>query len=310
MENKIYDVAIIGGGMAGYSAAIYAHRFGMKCLVLSKDKGGLITTTHMVENWPGEKSISGMGLAGKLFDHLESYGVPIEIDEVSALSKDANGLFHISGFSGEHIAKSVILATGTTHRKLDVPGEKEFSNKGVSYCAICDSAFFKNKVVAVIGGSDSSAKEALLLAEHTSKVYILYRGDKLRAEPINLERVLSNKKIEIIYNTNVKQVAGDKVVKKIILDKPYNGSDELELSGVFVAIGHLPQSGLASLLGAKLSAKNEIIVDSHMRTSVSGLFAAGDVIDFDFKQAIVSSAQGSIAAFSAFEYVGQRAEKK
>ena len=310
MENKIYDVAIIGGGMAGYSAGIYSARFGMSCIVLAKDRGGLIATTDNVENWPGEKSISGAGLAKKLSDHLSEYHVPSEIDEILEVSRAADGIFHITGIENKYLARSIILATGTEHRKLSVPGEKEFLNRGVSYCAICDAAFFKNKVVAVIGGSDSSAIEALMLAEHASKVYMIYRGEKLRAEPINLEKIKSNKKIELISKTNITKILGEKSVKKVVLDKPFNGSGELELSGIFVAVGHVAQSTLAKQLGVKLSESGEIIANGYMHTSIPGVFAAGDVIDFKFKQAIVSSAQGTIAAYSAFEFLGQCSGKK
>jgi thioredoxin reductase (NADPH) len=304
MGNKIFDVAIVGAGCAGLSAAVYAARFGMKAIVLSKNKGGLITETHLVENWPGEKSISGMALAQKLLGHVENYGVPVEYEEVEAITK-AKNLFLVKTTSSEYSTKAVILATGSAHRHLGIPGEEKFKNKGVSFCALCDAAFFKNKAVAVIGGSDSAAKEALLLSEHASKVYIIYRRDKLRAEPINLDRVRGNRKIEIICNTNLVEIAGEKVVSKAVLDKPFKGSKELALSGVFVAVGQVPQSKLAAGLGAKLNESGEIAVDAGMRTSVEGLFAAGDVTAFDFKQAIVSAAQGATAVFSAFGYLGK-----
>ncbi|MEK6846853.1 MAG: FAD-dependent oxidoreductase, partial [Nanoarchaeota archaeon] len=183
-------------------------------------------------------------------------------------------------------------------------GAKEFENKGVAYCALCDAPLFKNKVVAVVGGSDSAAKDALVLTEHAKKVYMIYRGEKIRPEPINYERVMSNKKIEVINNTNVTEVKGKQFVEKVILDKPYKGSKELDLQGVFVAIGHIIISDLAKSIGVKTNEKGEIIIDHRTaETNLPGVFAAGDVADTPFKQLITGVAEGCTAAFSAYEYL-------
>ena len=206
--------------------------------------------------------------------------------------------------AGDFEAKSLLLATGTRHRKLGIPGEEAFHGRGVSYCAVCDCAFFRDKTVAVVGGSDSAAKEALLLTEYAKKVYIIYRKEKIRAEPINAERVEKNKKIEVVTNTNVVKINGSKFVTGVELDKAYKGSKDLALDGIFVDIGYDPESGVAAALGAKLDGKGEIIVGCDCTTSVSGVYAAGDVTSGSFKQAITAAAQGAIAANAAYRFVG------
>ncbi|MEM4755642.1 MAG: FAD-dependent oxidoreductase, partial [Candidatus Woesearchaeota archaeon] len=208
-ETTIYDFIIIGGGASGYSAAIYAARYGMKTLVITKERGGLITTTHLVENWPGFAKISGQELMDKIEAHVKEYPVTIVDDYVTTAEK--KGLvFLLTTESGkQYQGYALLLATGTKRRILNVPGEKEYYGKGVSYCATCDGPLFRNKRVGVVGGSDSAAKEALFLSEHAKEVYIIYRRQEIRAEPINKERVYSNPKITIIPNTNVVEICGD-----------------------------------------------------------------------------------------------------
>src|SRR3989338_9619394 len=271
-----YDFVVIGGGSAGYPAAIYAARFGLKTIVITKERGGLLTTTHVVENYPGFIRLSGPELMQHMEDHVKDYDVPIVDDEVVDIGKEGD-YFIVKARESQYKAKAVLLATGTERRKLNVPGEKEFYGKGVSYCATCDAPLFKGKVIGVVGGSDSAAKEALLLAEYGSKVYIIYRGEKIRPEPVNMTRVMNNRKIEIINNTNVKEIKGNKFVSHVVLDKPYKGKKELPLDALFVEIGHIPLSELAKKVGVKLNEKGEIIIDRMARTSVPGIYAAGDV---------------------------------
>ncbi|MBT3582917.1 FAD-dependent oxidoreductase, partial [Candidatus Woesearchaeota archaeon] len=204
---------------------------------------------------------------------------------------------------GEFEGKTILFATGSFHRQLGIPGEKEYSGKGVSYCGTCDAPMFHNKTVAIIGGSDSAAKESILLAQFAKKVYIIYRGEKLRAEPVNFKNVLANKKIEIIYKTNVKEVKGKQFVTNIILDNEYKGSTELKLDGMFIEIGYIPKTELAEKIGVKTNKKHEIIVDKHSQTNVDGVYSAGDCTDYDFKQAITGVAQGAHAAQAAYEYI-------
>lgn len=303
-----YDVAIVGGGPAGLTAAIYAARFRLKAVVLAREPGGLLVNTHLIENWPGEKSLSGAELMEKIQSHAEALGAEIRLAEVDGISKKAgkgagSGTFVLKTDGGEIESRSVLLATGTVHRKLRVPGEEEFHGKGVSYCAVCDAAFFRDKTVCVVGGSDSAAKEALLLAGFAKKVYIIYRKEKIRAEPINAERVAKERKIEIISGTNVVQVKGSRFVESVVLDKPFKGSKELKLEGVFVDIGYEPQSGLAKKLGAKLTPGGEIIAGPDGATSVPGVYAAGDVTSSGFRQAVTAAAQGASACNSIYNFI-------
>ncbi len=302
-----YDLIIIGGGCAGYPAAVYAARFNLKTLVIAKEKGGLITTTHLVENYPGFISLTGQELADKLEAHVKANNVPIENDEVSSVEKLEDGTFLIktSFKKSEFKAKSIILATGTRHRHLDAPGEKEFASKGVSYCATCDGPFFKGKEVAIVGGSDSAAKEAMVLAQNCSKVTMLIRSH-LKAEPINQDRIRKIDNIEIIEGVQVKEIKGENIITHIILDKEVNGSERLDLQGLFIAIGQLPNNDIAKNLGVELNKKGEIIIDRLSTTNVPGVFAAGDVTDSEWKQGIIGSAEGSVAAYSAFEYINSK----
>jgi thioredoxin reductase (NADPH) len=182
---------------------------------------------------------------------------------------------------------------------LGIPGEEEFAGRGVSYCATCDGPFYKDKTVAVIGGSDSAAKEALFLAQSVKKVYIIYRGEEIRAEPINKKRVFQNNKIELIYKTNIVEIKGDGIVKAVIFD---NGK-EFEIDGVFIEIGSVPNSKLAKRIGVEINAQGEVKINRKSETNIPGIFAAGDVADAPFKQAITGVSEGVIAAYSAFDYV-------
>lgn len=302
----MYDFIVIGGGCSGLSAGMYATRLGLKTLVFAELPGGLITTTHLVENWPGTISISGPDLAMALYSHAEASGAEIKNEIVSKIEKlpDANGFpqFKTVTSDGEYISKTVLIATGTKHKHLGVPGEAEFENKGVSFCALCDGAFFKNKVVAVVGGGDSAAKEAIFLSEHASKVYIIVRKDILRAEPINVQRVNQNQKIEILFGTEVEAISGTKSMEKVKFKegKGKLSGQELEMQGIFMAIGQDPQTGLAKDLGVELNAKNEIIINRKSETNMLGVFAAGDCCDSDFKQAITGSAEAVTASYHAF----------
>jgi thioredoxin reductase (NADPH) len=302
----MYDVVIIGGGPAGLSAAIYSIRFNLKTLVFAAEIGGLIAKSHLVENWPGIKAISGYDLGVQLEEHYKSFNGELKYEQVKEIKK-IDGGFKLTADGGEIETKTVIIATGSDVRKLGIPGEKEFYSKGVSYCATCDAAFFKEKTVAIIGGSDSAATEALLLAKYAKKVYIIYRKDKLRAEPINRQRVEKNEKIELIYNTNITEVKANEEGKKVgsvVLDKEYNNSNELPLDGIFIAIGHIPNNYLPIELGVELAENGRVNVDSGCRTNVKGIFAAGDITNQDYDQAITAAADGVKAAFSANEHLG------
>lgn len=302
---EIYDTIIIGGGVAGLGATLYAGRFEMKTLLIAENIGGTIINTNEVANYPGFNMISGLDLIDKLQNHVKDYKVEIITAKVDKLAKDGE-CFRVIAADKEYKTKTIILATGTEWRKLNVPGEKEFTGKGVHYCALCDGTFYKNKTVVVVGGSDSAAKDALLLTEYAKKVYIIYRKEEIRAEPITKKKVKENKKIEIIKNTNVTDIKGDKFVNKVILDTEYNGSKEFPLDAVFIDIGHIPLSALAKDLGVELDEKGEIIIDRKGFTNVKGVFAAGDVVNTEFKQAITGVAEGVTAAYNAYYYIDSK----
>jgi thioredoxin reductase (NADPH) len=312
MVNNNYDFIIIGAGGTGLAAAMYSARLGLKTLCLGTTHGtelpvgGVITTTNIVENYPGFIKLTGTELAKKLEDHTRSYDLAeIKEEKVSSVSKKGR-CFSVKTNKSEYIGKTILFATGTKWRKLEVPGSKEFENKGVAYCALCDGALFKDKIVGLVGGSDSAAKDALLLTEHAKKVYIIYRGEQIHPESINLERVKANKKIEIINNTNITEIKGKQFIESVTLDKAYKGKKSLDLKGLFVAIGHIPLSDLAKTLGVKLDKKNEIIIDhKNTETNIKGVYAAGDVADKPFKQLITGVAEGCTAAHSAYEYIGK-----
>ena len=295
---KTYDLIVLGGGPTAIGCAIYAARFAMDVLVVGKTFGGLIATTHIVENYPAITSISGQGLMDMFKDHMDSLSIPYISDQIRSINK-VDDYFELRSFFQKFKAYSICIATGSERRKLGIPGEEEYAGRGVSYCATCDGPFYKDKVVCVLGGSDSAAKEALFLAQNTKKVYIIYRGEEIRAEPINKKRVLENEKIEIIYKTNVVEIKGEGNVKFIVFDN----DKEFDVDGVFVEIGSIPNSDLAKKIGVETNEKGEIKINRKSETNVPGIFAAGDVADAPFKQAITGVAEGVIAAYSAFDYV-------
>ena len=301
-----YDVMIIGGGVAGFSAAMYAGRLKMKTLVVVETRGGTIILTNNITNWPGIKMTDGMTLASQIEAHAKEYE-PVIVDAKAVKAEKTDSGFSVSTNDGKtYEGKSLILATGTTPRKLNISGEKELEGKGVHSCALCDGIFYKDKEIAVIGGSDSAAKEALLLTQWAKKVYIIYRKENVRAEPINLERLKTNEKIEIINNTNVIELVGEKNLEKVILDKEYNESKDFKIDGVFVEIGHLPNNDLAEQLDVELDEKGYIKIGREAQTNVPGIYAAGDIVNTVFKQAIVGAGEAVLAAYCAYEFVQKK----
>jgi thioredoxin reductase (NADPH) len=302
----VYDLVVIGSGVTGFGAAMYAARLDLSVAVIGDVDGGTITLTDDVANYPGFIQLTGKELADNLKEHALDYPVTIETGTVVDVFRDSPGFFYVVTTNKTFLAKTVLFATGMKERELEVPGHDELRNRGVSYCALCDAPLFKDKVVAVVGGSDSAAKEALLLAKYCPKVYMIYRREKIRPEPINARRIEADSKIEVITETNVIEVLGESRVTGVKLDKPHNGADSLELDGVFVAIGGIPYSDLAEKLGVDTNEKGEITIDRSSRTNVEGVFAAGDVVDTEFKQAITGVAEGVHAAYQAYIYVNER----
>ena len=301
----MFETIIIGAGCAGLAAAMYAGRLNLKTLLIGDNIGGTITLTDVVENYPGFIKLTGQELADNLKKHAESYSIEKAEIKVTKIKREHNCFFVETSEGKTFQSKTIIYATGTEWRKLNVPGEKEFANKGVHYCALCDGAVYQNRIVALVGGGDSAAKEALLLSQFAKKVYVLVRGDKLRGEPINNQRVTANPKIEVFTKINVKEITGEKIAKAVTLDKPVKGAINLQIEAVFIAIGHVALSKLAKDIGVKTNDKGEIIIDRESKTNIPGFFAAGDVCDTVFKQAITGVAEGVSAVYSAYTYVNE-----
>lgn len=308
-NKNVYDIIIIGAGFGGYSAGIYSARYNLKTLIIAKEFGGAIMDAGIVENYPGFIKINAVELMQKLEEQAKAQGAEVLHGETLEIIKK-NDLFIVKAKDKEYQSKAVIVASGTERRKLQVPGAEEYKGKGVHYCATCDGVFYRDKITAVIGGSNSAAHAAMLLEKYAKKVYIIYRRDKMRCEPILLSRLEQMDKIEIIYNTNVVEVKGSRFVEKVILDKEYKESKELKLDGVFVEIGSDPATKIVKNLGVELSEAKEIIVDKNCSTNIKGVFAAGDVTNTVLRQGVVAAGQGTIAATSVYKYLsGKNVEK-
>ena len=312
---QLYDIIIIGTGVTGWGAAMYAGRMELKTLIIGDLPGGTIMLTDDVENYPGFKKLTGPELAENIEQHAREYNIDVEDGLVTDVEHDKKKhTFTITTKAGSSFkTKTVILATGTKPRKLDVSGEEQYFGKGVHTCALCDGAFYKDKIIGVVGGSDSAGKEALLLTQWVKKVYVIYRGDHIHPEPINMTRIekkIKEGKIEIINNTNIVEIRGEKYVKSVVFDKPYKGKKEFLLDALFIEIGHIALSDLAKKVGVALNKKGEVILDRNAQTNVSGFYAAGDVGDTRFKQAITGVAEGVLAVYSAYIYINENEEQE
>jgi thioredoxin reductase (NADPH) len=296
----MYDVIIIGAGPAGLTAAVYSARFKMKILVLGELLGGTINEAHKVENWPGEKLISGIDLGQKMVDQVKNLGVEIKMNNAEKISKNDDGTFLVQTINETFLAKKIILAIGTQRRTLGLEREKELLGKGVSYCATCDSSFFGGKTTAVIGGGNSALSAALLLSESCEKVYIIYRRDSFeKADPIRVEMVEKNQIIEVIFKSKVVKLKGENMLDAIVLD---NGS-ELKVQGLFIEIGTESRKEFLQEMSLGLDENGYVKVDKEMRTNIKGIFSAGDLNSGNFKQAIVASAEGAVAAKTAYNEI-------
>ncbi len=296
-----YDLIIIGSGPAGLSAGIYAGRYALKTLVLGAEAGGTANYAHRVENYPGFPSITGIKLMSNFKEHALSYA---EIKHEKVLEIKKTEKFSVTTSSAVYTSKAIIVASGTERRKLNI-GEDAFIGRGVSYCATCDAAFFRNRIVAVAGGNDSAAMSALLLSEYASKVYIIYRKEKIRAEPFWLNQIEKNSKITIINSTNIISVKGDKMLEEIELDRPYSNSSSLKVDGLFIEIGSAPSSAFIRMIGAETDEQGYVIVDSSQATNIKGAYFAGDITTGSgkLKQIITAAAEGAIAAHSAYKFI-------
>ncbi len=303
----LYDLIVIGGGPAGMTAALYARRYDLKVLVLYEKLGGHTADAHNVENYPGIFSISGMDLAAKFKEHAEKFKAEIKQEKVERIEK-ATSSYHVITYNGVYTAKTILIATGTETKRLEIKGEKEFSGRGVSFCATCDGPIFKNKTVAVVGGGDSAVSAALYLSDIAKKVYLIHRREEFRAEPVQVKQVKKSKNIECLLNSVIQEIKGAKCVSStIVSDVNTNKTKEIALDGVFIEIGAMPTSVLVKDVGVKFDSTGFIIVDSAQATNVPGIYAAGDISTGSnkFMQIVTAAAEGAVAARSIYKYVRQ-----
>lgn len=304
------QVIIIGSGPAGLTAAIYAARANLNPLIIAGNAvGGQIATTSEVENFPGFDSILGPDLVQQMQAQAEKFGTRFEYDEVTEVTFKPGQPLRLKTYSNEYEAESVIITTGASAKKLEIPGETEFVGRGVSYCATCDGFFFKGKDVLVIGGGDSALQEALFLTKFASRVRVVHRRDQLRAGDFLQHKIVENDKVQLVLDTVLDRIDGDGKVQAVDARNVKSGAVERwDTDGVFVFVGHFPNSGLFKGQ-LDMDAQGFLVVDKHMMTNVPGVFAAGEIMDPIFKQAISSAGQGCMAAIAAERWLESREEK-
>lgn len=304
-EVDLYDVVIVGGGPGGLSAGIYAMRAALETILIEKGAaGGQVAISDAVENYPGFEHITGYELSQKFLQHAQSYGMEIVQEEVVAVEPGLD--FHTVRLANGDILKShtVILATGGSPRKLDIPGEDEYYGKGVSYCGVCDGFFFREKTVVVVGGGDTAAEEALYLAKLAKHVYLVHRRDALRASMILQQRVKDECKIEILWNSIVTEIkANDEGVNAVDLQDTQTGEQrELSTDGVFVFVGFVPNNQLVPA-GIKMNADGYVVTNEKCETNMPGIYVIGDLREKYAKQIVVAAADGCTAALVAAYFV-------
>lgn len=307
LGDTLRDVIIIGSGPAGYTAAIYTARAGLKPLLIasSVEAGGELMKTTEVENFPGfPDGIMGPSLMANLQSQAEKFGTEVLLDDVTEVSLEGDVKVVKTGLGATYEAKTVILATGAAYRELGVPREKELSGFGVSWCATCDGFFFREKTIAVVGGGDSAMEEANFLTRFASKVYLIHRRDSFKASKIMAERALANPKIEVIWNTAVEELHGEGKLSGVTLKNTVDGTtSQLALDGLFIAIGNDPRVELVSGQVELTDEKFIKVEGRSSKTNLPGVFACGDVIDPTYRQAITAAASGCVAALDAEHYL-------
>jgi thioredoxin reductase (NADPH) len=306
-----YDVIVVGGGPAGLCAAMYAGRGMLKTLLIERGlPGGELLNTELIEDYPGFESILGRELAAKMTEHAKKFGATFVTDNVDSIVRRAGADFEVRTDLGHtYVAPAVIVTAGGTPSKLEVPGEKEYAGRGVSYCAVCDGAFFRGEVLGVVGGGDAAVEEAEYLTRYASKVYIIHRRDHFRASPILQQRAFENPKIEVIWNKVVDEIEGtDQGVTALRLRDTMTGEESrLPVGGVFVFIGFKPNSGIIRD-HVDHDAAGYLITDAHMRTSLPGLYAAGDLRQQLTRQITTAVGDATTAAIAVEKYLAERKE--
>lgn len=307
MERKIFDIIILGGGPAGFSSAIYAARGAVSTAIVDINVlGGQPSNYLELENYPGFQLVGGYDLMEKFEEHADKFGVEkFPMQEITKIDLAKKKIYTKEY---EFSAKSIIIATGAQPMKLGVKGEKEFVGRGVSYCAVCDGAFYKDKIVAVVGGGNSAIEEAMYLTKFAKKVYVIHRRDRLRADKILQEKAFKNKKIEFIWNSIVLEIQGENTVKSVVLKNLQTDKmSELKIDGIFPYIGISPNTELFS---GQLNQDKYgfIITDTTMATSVDGVYAIGDVRNTPLRQVVTAASDGAIGATYALRYIEQTEE--
>lgn len=314
-EEQRYDLVIVGGGPAGLTAGLYAARAKLRALLLeSLQVGGQLWNTEAIEDWPGTRHISGPELAGQMRAHAEAFGLAIEAKQVTEVGLSGppadRDLKVVRTDDGDtYLAPAVIIATGGEAVKLGVPGEEELRGRGVSYCAICDGPFFRDEVLAVVGGGDSAFQEALFLTRYASKIFLIHRRNVFRAQPVLQEEARRHPKIELVTNTVVKEILGERKVTGVRTKRDVDSSTgTLEVGGVFIFIGFRPRSRLVAG-HVQHDPECYIVTDSQMQTSIPGLYAIGDVRAQLARQVTTAAGDGTTAALAAARYLEARAQR-
>lgn len=300
-----YDLIIVGGGPAGLTAGIYASRAGLKTLILEKGAaGGQISSTAVIENWPGTESITGPELTGLMAGHAKKFGTEIrEFTEAVSLEPEAKNRIMVRTKNGEFGAKAIIIATGAREKRLGVKGEAELKGRGVSYCAVCDAPFFRDKDVVVIGGGNSALEEANYLTKFAKTVTVVHRRGEFRAEKAVQDKTRANPRIKLVLDSAIDEIAGTGKVEGVKIKDAKSGTvSELKCEGVFIYVGMLPNSEFVSGKLA-LDKYGYIVVDGEKRTSMEGVFAAGDVTNSKVKQVVTAAGEGATAAVMAEKYI-------
>lgn len=302
----MYDVLIIGLGCAGYTTAIYTARYKLKTFIVGGEEGGLGNTAAEVGNWPGIMEITGPDLMENFKKHALSFeNVTHKLAWVKRIEKTSEG-FRLHLDDGETVeGKTIVFAMGSHKRHLGVPGEERLSGKGVTYCATCDAFFYRNKVVAVIGGGDAAVEGAAIAAQVAKRVYLIHRRSDFRAEPYWVDKVKAKDNVTFVLENSVVEILGDQNVSGVKLAQPFEGSNMLALDGVFIEIGADPATALSKELGCEVDAKGFLQVDAAQRTTVNGVFGAGDITSASnhFAQFTTAAGEGAVAANSAFHYL-------
>jgi alkyl hydroperoxide reductase subunit F len=298
--SKVYDLLIVGGGIAGITAAIYAARKEMTFAIIAPEFGGEIANTTYVENYPGFSNIAGRELADKFVAHMKQFNVEIIEDAVTLVSKE-NDIFTITTYGGKYLSKTLIWATGSKYKELGVPGEVEMLGRGVTYCSICDGPLYKNKIVAVVGAGNNGLTSAIYMKSLARKVYLISKYPTIKGDPVLIDKLLADTNVEIIYSAKPTRIKGDKRVEAMILN--VNGEEkELIIEGIIVNVGYTPiVEPIKNIV--ELNSFGYLDVDVKGMTKTKGFFAAGDVVYNPYKQLVISASNGAVAALGVYDYL-------